>query len=598
MARPKKDGVDGSGFDGFIAKGEKLRSAAELGVSGAKWPTAKEMADGINKTASTPDVVRTPGQFLDPAYFDPLLFYIQHRDRRELNFRLRHAYEYDPVVGNLIDLHRTMPLSNYKLSCVDKSIEAQFNDFADNIELLNLSSYILGDYFLLGEATIWKVWDDYNKIFKEITLLPPEKIEVRKTYISKNPILLLHVDQELKRLVISADPVDQAIVKMMDPELREKIQTQDRIVLPQHQAFLFANKTSASDLRGTSPLKRALYALLLKYKIRILHNTFVDRACYPLKIFKLGSESANWVPSRSHFEALRNLLAQAETDPSFSLLFHFGLQVEYIGAKDKWENLLPHYEWCDKEIMYALFANEAVMTNKGTTFNNASTAIRALMCRYQMIRSQLELVWKNQIFRPMAEARGYWVPDSKMANQTGKPMKNRNGKFYYLDVPDFKWSKLNLLDDTAQKQFLMRLRERMEVPHKTIAEIFDLDAHELTQQLKAEEGTEVDPVWIETRKKAAGLDSVMGQVLQGRKGKELVLPKVDPLEEAKKTKKKKDIGSDKDDIPETPAPKPTGMGAPAPAPRPAPAPMPEPTTAPPPEAPGQGNTPGVTKPPI
>lgn len=520
------------GFDEYATKQGKVKDANEIGITAGKWPSKDEMRKIASGSA---DVARTPGQFFDPAYYDPLLFFIQHRDRRELNFRLRHAYEYDPIVGNLIDLHRTMPLSSYNLVCRDKTVEREFSDFAESIELLNLSSYILGDWFLLGEAVVFKNWDDYNKVWKDITLIPPEKVELRRNYLTKQPIMLLHVDSELKRLVNSSDPVDQAQVKMMDPDLVEKIRTQERIALPPHQAFHFANKTSHSDLRGTSILKRALYALLMKYKIRMLHNTYLDRGAFPLKVFKVGDAQSKWVPNRSHFEALRNMLAQAATDPDFALIYHYGLQIEYHGTKDKWENLIPHYDWCDKEIMISLFANDALLQSKGTTFSNSNVSVRVLMSRYQMIRSQVELLWKNQIFRPMAEAREYWVPDStgRMGNA---PMKQRNGKLYYLDVPNFKWAKLNLLDDTAQKQFLMRLYEKNVVPHKLVAELFDSDSKEWIDQIKAEEGTVIDPAYVEVKKKAAQMDKVMPQVLLGRKSAEWVLPEETPEDAAKRRK--------------------------------------------------------------
>lgn len=595
--RPDSSSVDSSGFDNFLTrKGSKARPAQDLGISGgARWPTAEQITEQMKREGSSgvADVSRTNTNFADPAYFDPLLFFIQHRDRRELNFRLRHAYEYEPVVGNLIDLHRTMPLSDYRLVCRDKTIESEFHSFAEQAELLTLSSYILGDYFLLGEAVLWKVWDDYNKTWKTITLLPPEKIELRKTYLTKTPLMLLHVDSDLKRLVQSADPVDQEITKQMDPSLVEKIRTKDRIALPPHQAVHFANKTSESDLRGTSILKRGLYALLLKYKLRMLHSTYIDRGTFPLKIFKVGHPESKWVPSRSHFDALRNMLAAAANDPDFNIIYHYGLNVEYHGAKDKWENLLPHYDWCDKEIMTALFGNDALMQSKGTTFSNANVSVRVLMSRYQTIRSQLELVWKNHIFRQMAEARGYWLPD-RTGNTGDLPTRQKNGKLYYLDIPNFKWAKLNLLDDTAQKQFLVRMREKLEIPHKTICEVFDLDAEEIRQQLRDEQGTEVDPVWIETKRKAAQLPTVLSQVLQGRKPKEWVMPEVLPEEEAKKKQVAKQPGADGTPAGTSPAPAPAAPPTAQPqAPKPA-----APQGSTPPEPTAENPNAGVRQSPI
>lgn len=543
--KPTTGAVDSSGFDTYIGGGKKVKAAADISVQGARWPTADEVADSIKKIGSssgTADVARTPFQFNDPAYFDPLLFFIQHRDRKELNFRLRHAYEYEPVVGNLIDLHRQMPLSSFKLTCKDKTIERHFNDFADKIELLNLSSYTIGDTLLLGEACWYKKWDDYNREWKEITLIPPEKVELRKTYLTKDPLALLHVDADLKRLVNSADPVDQAIVKMLDPDLVEKIKTQDRIAIPSHQFYHFANKTSASDLRGTSILKRGLYALLLKYKLRMLENAYLDRGIYPIRIWKVGSPEAKWVPNRSHFEALRNQLAAASNDPSWQLIYHYGLTLETHGTSDKWGDLIKYYDHCDKELMFALFANDALLQSKGQTFSNSNVSVRVLLSRYQMIRSTLELAWKNQVFRSMAEARDYWVPD-RTGNTGDAPVREKGGKFYYLDLPKFKWAKLNLLDDTSQKQFLVALRQKLEIPHKTICEIFDLDPDEVKQALKDEESTVVDPVYIEARKSATKQPMVLSQVLQGYKTKEWILEKSTPEEQAKKQQQSRRIDS-------------------------------------------------------
>lgn len=538
MANPDAESVNSQGFDRFIGK-TGSKKASDLGVTG-KWPSAEQVADVLKKTGmgtGSSDVTRGPLQFLDPAYFDPLLFFIQHRDRKELNFRLRHAYEYEPVVGNLIDLHRQMPLSEYNLVCRDKSVERSFQEFSERIELLPTSSYMLGDWLLLGEAVAWTVWDDFNKTWKEITLIPPEKVEFRRTYLSKEPLMFLHVDSELKRLVNSADEIDKAIVREMDPNLVAKLRSSDRVFLPPNQAHHFANKISMSDLRGTSILKRALYAMQLKYKLRLLHHTYIDRAAFPLKVFKLGDSASKWIPSRAHFESLRNMLAQAQSDPDFSLLFHYGLQVEFHGAKDRWENLLPHYEWCDKEIMTALFANDALLHASGSTYSNANVSVRVLMSRYQTIRALLELFWKNKIFKPMALAREYWVNDTT-GNTGDLPTRRHNGKFQYLDIPRFKWAKLNLLDDTTQKQFLLRLREKGEIPHSTIADIFGLDEEQLKDQLKTEEGSVVDPVWIETRKKAAAQPTVMSQILQGVKSNKWILDESTPEDEAKKKKSK------------------------------------------------------------
>lgn len=519
----------GKGFDDWItdqsSSGSKLRATADLTSKGSRWPTAGEMNDMVKK-GDVSDTIRTPIQFLDPAYFDPILFFIQHRDRKELNFRLRYYYEYHPLIGNIIDLHSEFPLSDFRLQCSDSTIQRSYEDTKDRIELLPLLMDVLKDYWLLGEAFLYGKWSETEKCWDYFSLIPPEKIELRSSYITPNPVVILQVDTQLKNLVNSSDQVDRAITQLMDPLVVDKIKGQNNIVLPNWQVSHFCRKTSRTDLRGTSIVKRCLKDLLYEDKLRLLQFTFADRHMFPLKIFKLGNPATGWIPNRSHFEMLRQLLVSASNDPDFNLIFHHGLQVEYVGTKDKIQNLIPEFDFVQKRILTALFANEALVHGSGATYANANVSVRVLMHRYLTIRSKLELMVNNKIFLPIAKARGYWVSDS--AGRSGRQSTNINGKYKVLDLPKMRWMKLNLIDDTAQKNFIMRLREKGEVPHKLISEIFDLEEADMRHQLTEEQGTVVDQVYTETRKAVAKDKEVQKQILEGKKTGEWQLPKDTP----------------------------------------------------------------------
>lgn len=554
------------GFEDFISSGDGdgFRKVADLTApSTTRWPKAAEMMAAMKKSGDLSDTVRTPIQFLDPAYFDPILFFIQHRDRKELNFRLRYYYEYDPLVGNIIDLHSEFPLSDFALQCADSTIQRHFEDLKDRIELLPLLMDILRDYWLLGEAFPFGKWSEAEKTWDYFTLIPPEKVEPRSSYITPNPILVMQVDDSLKKLVSSQDPIDQEIVKMMDPDVAEKIQSQNYIVLPQWQVSHFYHKTSRTDLRGTSIVKRCLKDLMYKDKLRLLQFTFADRHMFPLKIFKLGNPQTGWIPNRSHFEMLRGLLISAANDPDFNIIFHHGLQVDYVGTKDKIENLIPHFEFVSKQIMAGLFANQALVHGEGATYSNANVSVRVLMHRYLTIRSKLELMVNNKIFLPVAKARGYWVSDT--TGGTGQKQTNLNGKYRVLDLPKMRWNKLNLIDDTTQKQFIMRLRDKGEVPHKLISEIFDLEENTLLKQLKDEQGTVVDPVYIASRAAAVKDKSIQKQVLQGDKTSEWVFSsdknesKNDKTEVKPRQTEPEDLAPQPapEELPPTPTPPPT-----------------------------------------
>lgn len=503
-------------FDDWI-KGtdDKIRATGDLtSKSGSRWPTAAEMQKSLNKTADTSDSIRTPIQFLDPAYFDPILFFIQHRDRKELNFRLRYYFEYHPLISNIISLHSEFPLSDFSLQCADASIQRRYEDLRDRIEMLPLLMDILKDYWLLGEAFPYGRWSESEKTWDYFSLIPPEKIELRASYVTPNPIVILQVDESLKKIVNSGDEIDKKIIDMMDPTVVQKMKSQNYLPLPSWQVSHFCRKTSRTDLRGTSMVKACLKDLMYEDKLRLLQFTFADRHMFPLKIFKLGNPQTGWIPNKAHFEMLRQLLVSAANDPDFNIIFHHGLQVDYVGTKDKIANLIPEFEFVQKRILTGLFANEALVHGSGATYANANVSVRVLMHRYLTIRNKLELWANNKVFYQVAKARGYWVSDT--SGGTGQVQVNRNGKYKVLDLPKIRWNKLNLIDDTAQKNFLMRLRERGEIPHKMIAEMFDLSENDLRSQLKEEQGTVVDPVYIDARKAAAKDKDVQKAVLEGK----------------------------------------------------------------------------------
>jgi len=336
-------------------------------ASSSADPSSSIEGYGISKKGV--DTARTGLQFSDPAYFDPILFFLQHRDRKELNFRLRYWYEHDSIVGSAIDLHCTFPLSDFELITSDSTTTHHFKDWAEEVELFQLISDWALDYWLLGEVFSHGHWDTYNKQWKYFTMYPPEMVDVRRVPIAKDPLLYLEVDEKWRRLVRSKDPLDQAITRMIDRNLLDKIEESNKLILPPAQTVYFGHMIGRYANRGTSILKRCLYPLLYKHKLRLLQFTFADRHMFPLKIFKLGDPVTGWVPGKAHFRLLQQHLIQAANDPDYNIIFHHGLQVEYIGAKDKIENLIPHFEYADREIMQGLFTNEALLQGRGACYS-------------------------------------------------------------------------------------------------------------------------------------------------------------------------------------------------------------------------------------
>ena len=108
-------------------------------------------------------------------------------------------------------------------------------------------------------------------------------------------------------------------------------------------------------------LSRCLRLYMYEDKLREAQITIADNFIYPLKIFKLGDPNIGWVPNETHQIALGQMLQQANFDPNFSLIYHYGLQVDYVTVSDKLMNLNSEWDEITKRKMIDVGASQNFM---------------------------------------------------------------------------------------------------------------------------------------------------------------------------------------------------------------------------------------------
>jgi hypothetical protein len=524
------------------------RLAADMSKTGA--------ADGMQRTASdssfvstnVPSVARTPMLYVDPM-FDPILFLFPKDRVDEINKRLRHYYETDPIVGNAIDLHSTLPLSDFYLECEDPAIERYWNDFKDRSGLLEFLRCLVHDYFLLGEGIGLPIWDPINFEFSHFNQYPPENVDIFRTYVTPTAFFNLKPDPKLAEKVQSGANVDKTLLNMMDQEYVKSLQEGRPYLLGSDKKVMYlARQTTKYRNRGISILSRCLKDLLYKDKLRLLQLTFVDRHMFPIKIFKLGSESRGWIPNRRHFARLQQLLSQASNDPDFNILYHFGLQVDYVGTKDKIWNLIPEFEWVERQVMAALFVNEEVIHGGIPSAVRDTVNLRTLMHRYMDIREKIERIMITHIFLPIAQARGFYRKAAKdqltrqanmgttMVKVGGKDVEvpvewidKEKGQYRIAnslhagldisayDIPRPVWKKMNLINNMSEQQLLINLEAEGKIPLEMVLDILGIDPRLVKSKLWNQYSTPLDPTWRQIRDEVGKDQNIRLQVLQGKK---------------------------------------------------------------------------------
>ena len=450
-------------------------------------PVFKKKADLATDTSM--QYGRVPLFWQDPLYDSQLVMFPEY-NLPEANKRYRHYYKFNPILSSCVDVHAQFPLSDFQIMCPNEEVREYYQFTADRLELLNLAECSLRDVALLGESVFLGNWDNANLEWEEWVQYPPEFVEITTIPGSNKKVFTIKPDPEIQRILeenTEASNLLASTLQKYDKKYYKAAVNNEPYDIPDARVMYIANQVDGYSKRGYPLTKRALPDLMYEQQLRTLQHTFVQRHLFPIKIFKLGSESMGWVPSQKHFQQFKKLLIQAAGDPDMSLIYHFGLQVDYVGTKDKIENLIPHFEWTTKRIMQAFFMNEALM-NGDTSYAGQTANTRLLMHRFMTKRVRLENLFINKIYLPIAR-------QQQLINQTPGEQKKctlvKSRRFannnYYL--PTFMWQKQNLLNSQSERQFLMQLFERDAIPWGVIRDVFGLDQKVIDYYRKEDQGT-------------------------------------------------------------------------------------------------------------
>ena len=434
-------------------------------------------------------------------------FYIQVKDVKRMYYKGK-VYDIktdDHSFCSSFTVHNSeFPLSDFQLQCEDPEIQQYYNDFKDRVDLVNLCRQMLLEFHLLGEADTYGNCDYNNFEWSDFVQIPPENIDVYGSYISSEQMCFLKPDPNLRDKLSKVNIPDKALTKLWDPGYIADLKENKPHLLDNRRLIRFVRNPNKYTLRGVSLCWRVLHDVLYELKLKMLQLTKADRGMFPLKLFKLGSPEKGWIPSKRHFDEFRRQLIAAANDPDFNIIYHFGVNVEYLGVTDKWADLTSEFEAIEKRIMLGMFANEAVLSGTDTTYASGAVSVRVLMQKYLAIRTLLERALIYKIFLPLARARGFvrrskaeishkirvnsnvWSAKEvfkrvegkdfhgamRIANKVSAAGENPREKFY---LPGLVWEKLNLLDNTTLQRFVLDLREREEIPFDVVCDVFGWD---------------------------------------------------------------------------------------------------------------------------
>jgi len=542
-----------------------MRKANALSNYGPKVVHSSGSESGIKHTAALArtaamfdvfnnqsDIPRTPLMYIDPL-FDPVLLMFPKENLKELNRRLRHYCDYNPTVGNVIELNSTFPYSDAEVRCEVKALEGYFRDYAERLELsTDMVPQMAKDFNALGESIHYGTYDQDTNEWAGFIQLPPENIDIRQNWISpKDRIYLLKADEDLRKAMSSGKPEDQALIEALPEEMKQSLETGQPWRMDSACVIHFAHKTEGYILRGSSPLRRILRWLLMEDKLYMALLTMVDRSMFPIKLWMIGSKEQRWIPTRKHYELLANKLMQIKNDPDADLIYHAFLDMKIINLSANHEDVLKYLSFCEEKELIGLMASKS-MYSEANPYAKDSANIKMIMHRFMVERDKINRILQRKVFMTTSIKRGYVLRKRAEVNSGVSEDKYDIPEIKKYIVPKVFWRPSNLVSSMAEREYLLKLRDKKDLPAKHVLENLGYDADETLAALKQEEGTNFDPVFKDARAELIKDPATRNDILRGKRTAELNLP-LAPTSGGKGGKSAPDLLAGLSGIPPAPA---------------------------------------------
>jgi len=469
------------------------KSATTQGLPNSGSLLGPNMMAGNTGGTNLGNIYRNPvRRFYDPEITTTAIYL--PRSSKHKNRWNRWFFDHDELIATVLEMHADLPYSKFEVMIDDPLIKRHIEDCIDRTNFFSTLPVLDLEYLKIGEVFIHTPWNSNLGMWDSIVVHNPDFVEVKYSPFAdqENHIELLPSD-ELKSIIYSTKPDEQHLKRRIPENIVKRVLGGRNIVLDPDEVTHVARRSNPYDVRGTSIIERAYRLLMYEDKLREAQITIADNFIYPLKIFKLGDPQKGWIPKESHQKALAQMLQQAQMDPHFSLIYHYGLQVEYITVADKVMRLDKEWDEINKKKMIALGVSQEFMTGS-SSYASANVGLQTQLARYKAKRDLFEERFiKDKFFKGLAEKNQWYSRDKKeivgqyRVKRSDAELKER------LMIPRIVWhKKLMLRDDQSYLNFLNNVYANGKGPLSTITFFMSmgLDLEDELRNKKKEEEVE------------------------------------------------------------------------------------------------------------
>lgn len=411
------------------------------------------------------------------------------RDRRERNEWTRHFYRTNEIVASAIDFHTEAPISNFSLQCPDEDIKEFFEYML--FDKLNINELLLNiglEYWKIGDVFPFGQLDEVEGIWDSFTMLNPDYINIVSNSLANEQQIELVPDEQIKTIV-EAGPSGQYkdLYAQLPSDIIRSIKSGRNIKLDNRLVTHIAHKASPYETWGTPLMMRCFKTLIYEDKLRQAQDAIATRHIFPIRVAKIGAPGEP-MPTQEDLDSFRDVLLEADQDPNYFIVYHYGLQFDYVGSAGKILPLQQEFDFTTKKLLSGMCISEALLNGEG--YDGARVGMEALMKKYMSYRLRLENWVRYKVLKPIAEIQGFYRPVKSEING-GYRIANRKDR--QLVIPEIRWDVQDLTSNQAIMSTLQQMQNKGLVSVSTMLPILGLDPDTEKANLERERGTVFDP---------------------------------------------------------------------------------------------------------
>ena len=259
----------------------------------------------------------------------------------------RHFYESEPKVAAAIDFYSRFPMNAFKLECTDKKILTFFeHHIVKKLRLNERFKEISSEYYMLGDVFVHcnvdcatctgtgidpdtgETCDHLGGRFNRIFVMNPDWIEVQKSPIVEEALIVMIPDEELQQIVHKRSP--RAIYDRIPDAYKVAIMSKAPIPLSPRCVSHLKHMPVPYGTYGTSIIRRLFTTLAYKTKIMTANWIVAERLILPVRVVKIGSDDRP--ASTTDIADVQQQLAQVANEPNLTIVTHHNFEYEWFGC--------------------------------------------------------------------------------------------------------------------------------------------------------------------------------------------------------------------------------------------------------------------------